>query len=120
MPLSPSADCDCLSEPEELVKADQYAAKGLNVSCRTLNGEAYIFNQRTRSLMKLDKVGSFIWDLIDGSRSIVEIASTVSETYQGDGEEVKGAVADFVDELVEKDVVVLSAEPFKGEMLSAC
>lgn len=35
---------------------NSYIAKGINVSCRTIESEAFIFNQETRLLLKLDEV----------------------------------------------------------------
>lgn len=99
---------------------DSYAAKGLNVSCRTINGEAFIFDQNTRLLLKLDEVGSFIWDQIDGLKTIEQISELCCQTFVGDKEYIQLAVREFIDDLHNKNVAALSTEPFQGEMISAC
>jgi hypothetical protein len=97
-----------------------YAAKGLNVSCRTINGEAFIFNQETKSLLKLEEVASFIWDQINGTRTVEEITAICCDTFEGDPEVIQSSVQAFIAELKDKNTVVLSAEPFEEEYRSAC
>lgn len=97
-----------------------YVAKGLNVSCRTIIGEAYIYNHKTRLLIKLDEVGSFIWDRIDGMKSICQISELCGQVFEGDKEYIELAVNEFIIDLNNKDVAVLSNEPFTEEMISVC
>lgn len=99
---------------------DNYVAKGINVSCRTINGEAFIFDQNTRLLLKLDEVGSFIWDQIDGIKTVDEISETCCQAFAGEKEEIRLAVREFIEDLSNKNVAIFSAEPFREEMISAC
>jgi hypothetical protein len=92
----------------------------MNVSCRTIDVEAFVFAQETRLLLKLDKVGSIIWYQINGTKTIEEICDNCYLTFSGDREEIQGAVREFIVDLHEKKVVVLSVEPFGEEMISAC
>lgn len=98
----------------------RFAAKGMNVSCRTIDGEAFVFDQETRFLLKLDKVGSIIWDQINGTKTIEEICAACCVAFSGDREEITSAVYEFIVDLHEKRVVVLSTEPFGEEAISAC
>ena len=97
-----------------------YVAKGINVSCRTIDGEAFIFNEDTRVLLKLDRVGSFIWDQINGLRTVKEISEICCHAFTDDKEEIRKAVLDFISDLQENNVVVLSEKSFEGVMISAC
>lgn len=99
---------------------DCYAAKGMNVSCRTIDGAAFIFDQDKRVLLKLDEVGSFIWDQIDGVKTVEQISEICCQTFAGDKEEICLSVREFIDDLRNKNVVALSTEPFGEEMTSAC
>jgi len=101
-------------------KMNNYAAKGINVSCRTIGGESFIFDQDTKLLLKLDEVGSFIWDRIDGIKTVEQISEICCQTFTGDKEDIRSAVREFIDDLRNKNVVVLSVEPFREEMASAC
>jgi len=97
-----------------------YVAKGINVSCRTIDGEAFIFNEDTRILMKLDKVGSFIWDQINGRKTVEEILTICYHAFTDDEGKIREVVLDFISDLQENNVVVLSDEAFEGVMISAC
>ncbi|HUT96228.1 MAG TPA: PqqD family protein [Candidatus Paceibacterota bacterium] len=99
---------------------NSYAAKGMNVSCRTIDGEAFIFDQETRLLLKLDEVGSFIWDQINGLRTINQISEICCKTFEGDKEDILSSVKEFIDDLHNKNMVVLSTKPFGKEVISAC
>jgi len=97
-----------------------HVAKSMNISCRTISGEAFIFNQETRELIKLDKVGSFIWDQIDGIKTIQIITENCIKTFEGDEETIKQSVEEFIRELCNKNVAVLATKPFPKEMTSVC
>ena len=99
---------------------DSYAAKGIKVSCRTINGKAFIFDQNTRFLLQLDEIGSFIWDQIDGTRTIEQIAEICCQTFAGDKEDIDLAVLEFIYDLHNKNVAAFSTKPFEGVMISAC
>ena len=99
---------------------DNYAAKGINVSCRTIKGDAFIFDQETRLLLKLDEVGSFIWNQIDGTKTVKQISEICCQIFMGDKESIQSSIREFIDDLHNKNVVVLSTEPFQEEMISAC
>lgn len=99
---------------------DSYAAKGINVSCRTIDGEAFIFDQNTKLLLKLDNIGSFVWDQIDGLKTIKQISEICCQIFEGDKEYIQLSVKEFINDLRDKNVTVLSMEPFREEMISAC
>jgi len=100
---------------------DCYVAKGINVSCRTIDGEAFIFDQNTRLLLKLDEVGSFIWDQINGTKTIGQTAKICCKTFPDDNEEdILLSVQEFINDLHDKNIVVFSDAPFEGVMISAC
>lgn len=99
---------------------NNYVAKGINVSCRTIDGEAFIFDQSTRLLLKLDKVGSFIWDQINGTKTIKQISEICCQIFTGDKEDIRSSVQEFINDLHDKNVAVLSTKSFKEEMISDC
>lgn len=99
---------------------NRYVTKGINVACRTIDGIAYIFNQDNRSLLELDKVGSFIWDQVDGCRTVSQIIGSCYEFFEGDEQEISSGVVDFIDILIGKEVAIASDKPFQGVLISAC
>jgi hypothetical protein len=97
-----------------------YITKGINISCRTIGGIAFIFKHDTRELLELDKVGSFIWDQLNGCKTIEEILVDCCNAFEGNQEEISESVREFITILVSKEVAVCATEPFKGVMASAC
>lgn len=98
----------------------KYVAKGINVACRTIDGNTFIFREDTRVLMKLDQVGSLIWDQINGCRTIGQISEICCNAFNSDREEITSGVAEFVATLVDSGVAVVFGKPFEGVMASAC
>ena len=99
---------------------NNYAAKGMNVACRTIEGEAFIFDQETKLLLKLDEVGSFIWDQIDGTKTIKQISEICCQVFAGEEKDIRLSIQEFINNLHSKNVVVLSIEPFPKEVTSVC
>lgn len=97
-----------------------FVAKGINVACRTIDGDAFIFKEDTRELMKLDRVGSFIWDQINGVRTVDQIVERCCAFFEGNEPEMTAGITDFVATLIESGVAVESDGPFTGVMASAC
>ncbi|MCD6322579.1 MAG: pyrroloquinoline quinone biosynthesis peptide chaperone PqqD, partial [Clostridiales bacterium] len=54
----------------------------------------------------LDEIGSVILTLCDGSNSIDEIVSSLSTEYNAPVEEIKQDVESFLEDLVEKEVLI--------------
>lgn len=57
--------------------------------------------------VKLDDVGSFIWNSCDGHLTILEIADRVAKKFGGDADALYGRVADFFKKLAREEFVVL-------------
>jgi len=97
-----------------------YLAKGINVSCRTINKEAFIFDQKSRQLLKLDMIGSFIWDQIRGEITIDQVVEICCQAFEGSRQEIASSINEFLNDLCDKKVLNLSSEPFCEEVTSVC
>lgn len=97
-----------------------YVCKNIKVSCRTIEGTAYIVNEQTRELHKLNQVGTIIWDLINGERAVDQIIAESIEQFEGQEDEIKEGVLAFISDLFEKDLVLLSETKFEGVYVSEC
>ena len=97
-----------------------FACKNIKVSCRTIASTAYILDEQTRELHKLDQIGSIIWDHINGESTVDELAYTISSKFEGDPVIIRDSVKDFINELADKELVLLSKEKFEGVYVSAC
>ncbi|MFH1956065.1 MAG: PqqD family protein [Patescibacteria group bacterium] len=95
-----------------------FAAKGINVSCRMIDGLSYIYLEDKKQLLRLDEVGSFIWEQINGAKTVSEIIKTCLQEYEGDGKEIMESVRVFLETLLREKMIKISINKFKGVMRS--
>lgn len=72
---------------------------------RVIEGEAVILSLDTKILRGLNPVGSRVWELIDGQRSVEEIVGVIVQEFDVSQEAAAGDVGDFVRELLAKSLV---------------
>jgi len=53
------------------------------------------------SIYTLDEVGKFIWERIDGERTVRDVIDAVKDEYEGDAGHIEGSVQTFVKDLLE-------------------
>jgi hypothetical protein len=95
-----------------------FLAKGINVSCRTIESRAYILLEDKNEFFCLNETGAFIWDLINGLRTGSEIIDRVLEVYEGETEEIKAVIHGFIADLHDSGMIVFHQHPFQGVMCS--
>ena len=80
-------------------------AKSPTTAWRVIEGEAVILSMETKVLRGLNPVGSRIWELIDGRRSVEEIAGVIVEEFDVAPQEAAQDVRGFVQGLLDKALV---------------
>lgn len=96
-----------------------FIAKGINVSCCTMEGVAYILFEDKEEIVALNETGSVVWGFIDGNSTISEVMAKVMELFDDDHIRIKTSVAVFLEELLSLGAITLSFEKFKEVMRSA-
>jgi len=81
--------------------------KSKNVAYRIIDNEAVIVIPEKGIVRVLNKVGSEIWELSDGKRKISEIVSFISDKFNISIEEANKDIVEFIQELVEKEMIIL-------------
>jgi hypothetical protein len=79
-----------------------------DTASRVFSGEAVVITPAQNTLRMFNRAGSRIWELMDGERSIEEIAVVLSQEYQVEPEEALASVLRFTDELHGKGLVAYS------------
>jgi hypothetical protein len=72
---------------------------------RVIEGEAVILSVDTKVFRGLNPVGSRVWELIDGARTLDEIATMISREFDVTPEVAAGDVRAFVEALLGKGLV---------------
>jgi hypothetical protein len=79
--------------------------KAPTTASRVIEGEAVILSLDTKVLRGLNPVGSRVWELIDGQRSVEEIAGLIVNEFDVEGTQADQDVGGFVQELLDKGLV---------------
>jgi Coenzyme PQQ synthesis protein D (PqqD) len=80
-------------------------AKSPETAWRVIEGEAMILSLDDKVFRGLNSVGSRVWELIDGRRSVDEIVSQIVGEFEVTPEVAHRDVGTFVAELLEKRLV---------------
>jgi coenzyme PQQ biosynthesis protein PqqD len=79
------------------------------VASRIVDGEALLVLADSGEVTVLNGVGSRIWELVDGSRSVGQIVDTIVTEYDTTREQAEQDVSSFIQELVDNKMLVLNA-----------
>jgi len=87
---------------------DKILARDENVAWRIIDGEAIILSAEDSSVHSLDEVGTKIWELADGKKTVKEIIEALHEEYDVEFDQLKQDVLDFITELQKKEKSLVS------------
>jgi hypothetical protein len=88
------------------------------VASKVIDGEAIIINLANGVYYSMDKVGAFVWDLLQAGHTLDEIIAAVTRHYDVSREQAESNVQDLVQELVQENLVI-SSENGKAAPLPA-
>jgi hypothetical protein len=80
-------------------------AKSPKTAWRIIEGEAVILSMDSKVLRGLNPVGSRIWELIDGQRSLEEIIGTIVQEFDVTPTTAAQDVRAFIQELLDRGLV---------------
>lgn len=92
-----------------MIDASTVPAKGNKTASRIVDDEALVFQSQAGEVRVFNKVGTVIWELIDGSRSVNDIAETLSERYEVPVETAREDACEFIETLVSHGLIKLGA-----------
>jgi hypothetical protein len=87
---------------------NKYPAPSVQVAARVVDGAAVIVLADAGTVQVLDEVGTRVWELIDGKRTVAQIAQEIENEYEVSLEEAAQDVAELLDKLVAAQAIVLS------------
>ncbi len=93
----------------ENLTPDSVAVKPSHVAYQVIEGEAVVLDIPGRTLRGLNPVGSRIYQLVDGKRTIGDITKTIMEEFECDEEGIIEDVRAFLEELREKNLVTIES-----------
>lgn len=96
-----------------MVLLDSCLCRSDELVWRVIDGEVVILTVDGREIHTLNKVGSAIWELADGTRNIKELVHQICERFDVRFEVAQADVLEFAKQLVDKKIVQITNE--KGE-----
>ena len=91
-----------------------YLARSREVAARELDGQMMVMSTRDSTLFSLNDVGTIIWQAADGATSLEEIvAEKICPQFEVVPEEALKDAEDFVRELAQHGILILSDQPIK-------
>lgn len=96
-----------MTQPQPRVSADSVPERRLDARVRKLPGKLLVGGPR--QVLELEGTATFVWNHIDGTRTVADIARALSAEYDVDEATATQDVAEFVGDLVEVEVVEVQA-----------
>ncbi len=108
-----------MGSPTDQVAPESYLVRSPFLAWRVLEGTAVIISPQERELHSMDEVGTAIWQMADGTRTLAQIAQELSAEYEAAPEEILPDVLAFAQSLVEKELAFVRDQPTSEEELEA-
>jgi hypothetical protein len=77
-------------------------------AARVFSGEAVIITPAENTVRMLNTVGSRVWELADGRRTVDEIAGVLAQEFDVDMDQARDSASGFVDELAAKGLLAFA------------
>ena len=74
-----------------------------------MDGEMLLYNPTSSVTLHLNGPSAIVWQLCDGERSAEKIVALVKEAYPEQSAQIEDDVASVIDDLSERNVLVLAA-----------
>ncbi len=79
--------------------------KGPLTASRVMDGEAVVFLPGKGQVRILNKLGTAVWELVDGERTVAEIAEEICKKYDVEREVAERDALEFLKTLQDKELV---------------
>ena len=91
--------------------ANRYPTPHSQVAGRVIDGEAVLVLSDSGQVEILNEVGARVWELADGTRSLAQIVSAVTDEFDVGADEASVDVLAFMDRLVAEHIIIMRDEP---------
>jgi hypothetical protein len=75
------------------------------------SGESVLLHLDTKTYFSLNETGSTIWSLLEGGRSLTEVADALTEQYDVSRDQASASVLALVQQLLDENLVSLTDTP---------
>jgi hypothetical protein len=82
-------------------------AHATGVASRQIDGEALLVDLQRSTLQVLNPVGARLWDLIDGRRTVADLAEVLCAEYAVGLEQARADVQTFCEDLLHRNMLTV-------------
>ena len=82
-------------------------AHASGIASRQIDGEVLLVDLQRSTLQVLNPVGARLWDLIDGRRTLADLAEALSAEYAVGLEQARADVQTFCEDLLHRNVLTV-------------
>ena len=93
----------------EDIQNNQIYERNADVALRVIENEAVILTPHDNVLHQLNNVGTDIWQLLNGKRSVQEVIDEMSQIYEASNERIALDTMSFLLQMREKKLIFLKA-----------
>ncbi len=90
---------------------NMYPKQHNDVASRVIDEEAIILTPNTGILHTLNPVGTRIWELANGKRTVSGIIQKIKDEFDADEKRIGEDVVDFIESLIHKNMMLLNKKP---------
>jgi len=90
-----------------MIEMDRYITRDPDAAWRVFEDGAVIVSPTESVMHSLNRVGTRIWELADGSRTVSEILDVVVEEFEVDPDEAAADIVEFCDTLSSKGMLTV-------------
>lgn len=87
---------------------DSCPAHAPHVVGQVVHNEAILILPDSSEVKVLNEVGAHIWELVDGQRTVREIAAAICTTYEVEPAQAEADTQAFVEDLLQRHILVLT------------
>ena len=91
--------------------SNKFPVPHAQVATRVVEGAAVIVLADSGMIQVLDEVGTRVWELMDGSRTVAQIAQEIESEYEVGLEQAAADVEELAEKLLAAQAIVLNDRP---------
>ena len=97
-----------------MITKDFVLSRNEDAAGRIVDGEAVVLTLADAEVNVMNSVGTRIWELVDGTRTVGDIAAVISAEFEVSTEEALADAGEFLAELADKKMLDISVAEGEG------
>ena len=87
------------------VNSSDKPSQNADTAARKIDDVFFVMHPDTSELHNFNEVAARVWELIDGQRTVTDIAAVISGEYEVEPAVAEADIMAFLDELLQKDLI---------------